>query len=143
MKTTRFRRLQLAVAFIALAAILVSTSFASVRTAKAADKVLRYAFSEPDTLDPQRASFVNQVALVYAIHRGLLRTGEDGKPAASIAKEVPTKENGGISADGLTYTYKLQDWKWSDGKGVVTAGDFVFAWRRLVDRRPPLHMRRS
>jgi len=133
MKTTRFRRLQIAVALIALAAILVSTSFASVHKAQAADKVLRYALSEPDTIDPQRSSYVHQVALVMAIHRGLLRTGEDGKPAPSIAKEVPSKENGGISADGLTYTFKLNDWKWSDGKGVVTAGDFVYAWRRLVD----------
>lgn len=131
--TTRYRWLQVAVALLALASISVSNVFMPSSTAKAADKVLRYAFSEPDTIDPQRASFANQVALIYAIHRTLLRTGEDGKPVPSIAVEVPTKENGGISADGLTFTYKLRDWKWSDGKGAVTANDFVFAWQRLVD----------
>jgi oligopeptide transport system substrate-binding protein len=36
------------------------------------------------------------------------------------------------SADGLTYTFKLRDAKWSNGTP-VTANDFVFAWRRLVD----------
>ena len=37
------------------------------------------------------------------------------------------------SADGKTYTFKLRaDGKWSDGSP-VTAHDFVFAWRRLVD----------
>jgi oligopeptide transport system substrate-binding protein len=132
MKTTRFRRLQIVIALIALAAILVSTSFSTVSKAQSA-KVIRMADSEPDTIDPQRASYVNQVAMIQALHRGLLRIGEDGKPAPSIAKEVPTKENGGISADGLTYTFKLNDWKWSDGKGMVAAGDFVYAWRRLVD----------
>jgi oligopeptide transport system substrate-binding protein len=128
---TRYRRLQIVVALVAL----VSVSFASFNAprAKAADAILRYAFTEPDTIDPQRASFANQVALIYALHRTLLRVGEDGKPVPSIATEVPTKENGGISADGLTFTYKLRDWKWSDGKGVVTAKDFVYAWQRLVD----------
>ena len=38
-----------------------------------------------------------------------------------------------VSADGLTYTFKLRDnLKWSDGKP-VTAKDFVYSWRRLVN----------
>ncbi len=126
------RRFQLTVALLLLASVLASSVLVAP-TARAAEKVLRYYSNEPDTLDPQRSSYANQVAIVAAFSRGLLRTGEDGKPAAMIAAEVPSKENGGISADGLTYTFKLKDWKWSDGKGIVTAGDFVYSWRRLVD----------
>ncbi|MGO7917293.1 ABC transporter substrate-binding protein, partial [Rhizobium ruizarguesonis] len=38
-----------------------------------------------------------------------------------------------ISPDGKVYTFKLRDGiKWSDGQP-VTAGDFVFAFQRLVD----------
>ena len=38
-----------------------------------------------------------------------------------------------VSEDGLTYTFKLRDdAKWSNGDP-VTAGDFVYAWRRLAD----------
>ncbi len=37
-----------------------------------------------------------------------------------------------MSADGLVYTFKLRDAKWSDGTP-VTAGDFVFTYRKLVD----------
>ena len=38
-----------------------------------------------------------------------------------------------VSADGKVYTFKLRaDGKWSDGSP-VTADDFVFSWRRLVD----------
>lgn len=132
MKLFYKRRFQLAVALLLFASVLASSTFTAT-TVRAADKVLRYYNNEPDTLDPQRASYANQVAIVAAFSRGLLRTGEDGKPAPMIASVVPTKENGGISADGLTYTFKLKDWKWSDGKGVVTAGDFVYSWRRLVD----------
>jgi oligopeptide transport system substrate-binding protein len=36
------------------------------------------------------------------------------------------------SPDGLTLTYKLRDARWSDGSA-VTAGDFVYSWRRLGD----------
>ena len=37
-----------------------------------------------------------------------------------------------ISEDGLTYTFHLDDAKWSNGTP-VTAGDFVFGWQRLAD----------
>jgi oligopeptide transport system substrate-binding protein len=103
---------------------------------RAASKVLRYAITgEPDTIDPQQASYTSDVAWVYALWRGLLKYAPDdkGTPIPSIAKEVPTQANGGISADGLTYTFHLNDYRWSDGKGSVTAGDFVYSWQRLVD----------
>jgi len=42
---------------------------------------------------------------------------------AQLAVEVPTLENGGISADGMTYTIKLKpELKWSDGEP-LTAED--------------------
>lgn len=37
-----------------------------------------------------------------------------------------------VSDAKLTYTFNLRDAKWSNG-GAVTAKDFVYAWRRLVD----------
>lgn len=38
-----------------------------------------------------------------------------------------------VSDDKMTYTLTLRDdIKWSDGKP-VTAGDFVYAWQRVVD----------
>src|SRR3990167_3093300 len=46
---------------------------------------------------------------------------------------MPTRDNGGISSDALTYTIKLRtDATWSDGQP-VTAGDFVYALQRLFD----------
>ncbi|MBI3968138.1 MAG: hypothetical protein HY329_21080 [Chloroflexi bacterium] len=50
-----------------------------------------------------------------------------------LAKEVPTQANGGISADGLTYTFKLREGvKWHDGKP-FTSADVKFTWERIMD----------
>ncbi|MBN2797203.1 MAG: peptide ABC transporter substrate-binding protein [Clostridia bacterium] len=65
------------------------------------------------------------------IGSGLYTLGEGGVPVADIAESVD------ISADGLTYTFKLKDADWStvDGEvyAPVTANDFVFAWKKLLD----------
>ena len=100
-----------------------------------AKKVLNYRIaSEPATIDPQVASLTRDADLINGLWRGLLRYDEHNQPTPSIAATVPTVANGGISADGKTYTYALRhDWKWSDGNGVVMARDFVYAFQRLVN----------
>ncbi len=51
-----------------------------------------------------------------------------------LAAEVPTRENGGIAADGLTYTLKLrQGVKWHDGQP-FTSKDVVFTWNLLLNK---------
>jgi oligopeptide transport system substrate-binding protein len=118
---------------LALLVMLAASTFVPGSRITAAAKVLRYNFGgEPATLDPQAASYTDQVAIINAMFRGLLRYDKNLNPAPMVAKEVPTKENGDISADGKVYTFKLNDWNWSDGKK-VTAGDFVYAWQRLID----------
>ncbi len=47
-----------------------------------------------------------------------------------IATAVPTQANGGISADGLTYTVHLNpNAKFSNGDP-VTAKDVIYSWNR-------------
>ncbi|NLM34895.1 MAG: peptide ABC transporter substrate-binding protein [Clostridiales bacterium] len=46
--------------------------------------------------------------------------------------EAGAAEKWEVSEDGLTWTFKLRDLNWSDGKP-VTAKDFEFAWKRLLD----------
>ncbi len=48
-----------------------------------------------------------------------------------LAKEVPTTANGGISADGKTYTFKLRDNVKFHTGNVMTADDWVFSMKRL------------
>jgi oligopeptide transport system substrate-binding protein len=57
---------------------------------------------------------------------GLYSLAADGTPILAAAESVT------VSDDGLTYTFTLRDETWSDGTA-LTANDFVFAWRHLVD----------
>jgi len=50
----------------------------------------------------------------------------------NVAEPAMAAEEAEVSEDGLTYTFKLRDAKWSDGTE-VTAHDFVFAWQRAID----------
>lgn len=46
--------------------------------------------------------------------------------------EAGAAEKWEVSEDGLTWTFKLRDLNWSDGKP-LTAKDFEFTWKRLLD----------
>src|SRR5437660_606751 len=46
----------------------------------------------------------------------LASSGPDGKPVPNLAVEIPTVDNGGVSKDQKTITWKLKPGgKWSDG----------------------------
>ena len=57
---------------------------------------------------------------------GLTTEAADGSVIPGAA------ESWQVSDDGLIYTFKLRDHSWSDGVP-VTADDFVFAFRRILD----------
>jgi oligopeptide transport system substrate-binding protein len=57
---------------------------------------------------------------------GLTTEGPDGSAIPGAADRWDT------SSDGRTWTFHLRDHRWSDGSK-VTADDFVFAWRRILD----------
>ncbi len=58
---------------------------------------------------------------------------DDLAPMPGIATEVPTEENGGISADGLTWTYQIREgMTWSDGEP-LTAHDVAFTYDYILE----------
>ena len=85
--------------------------------------------SEPDTIDPQKESFVNEVAQTMMVYEALMAFDPKTlKPVPGAAKANPT-----LSADGLTYTYTLRDGlTYSDGTP-VTAKDFAYGFTRTCD----------
>ncbi len=88
---------------------------------------------EAQSLDPQRATDTISIGILENIYSGLLRLDQNQDVVADAAAEVPTLDNGGISEDGLTYTFKLHDdLKWSDGTDLV-AQDFVNGAKRLFE----------
>ena len=57
----------------------------------------------------------------------------DGNLVPILAAEVPTKDNGGLSADGRSVTWKLKRGvTWHDGQP-FTADDCVFTWEYAKD----------
>ena len=82
--------------------------------------------AEIASMDPQIATDGISFEVLAAVTEGLYSLSDDGSAIEAIADKVEKSE------DGLTYTVTLKDTKWSNGTP-VTAKDFVFAWRRLVD----------
>ncbi len=63
----------------------------------------------------------------------LMKLTPDGTYVANLAAEVPTAENGGVSGDGLTWTFKLRnDVKWHDGQP-FTSRDVQFTWETIMN----------
>jgi peptide/nickel transport system substrate-binding protein len=57
----------------------------------------------------------------------------DGNLAPTLAAEIPTMQNGGLSKDGKSVTWKLKKGVvWHDGKP-FTADDCVFTWEYCAD----------
>lgn len=81
---------------------------------------------EVASMDPQIAVDGTSFDAISAVTDGLYQIDSEGKAVMALADKVDKSE------DGLNYTFTLKDAKWSNGTA-VTANDFVFAWRRLVD----------
>jgi len=96
--------------------------------------------SEPETIDPSVISSVDgstytqhqfENLMKYAQTGAVMDDGSDNIMATEVVEGQA--ESYTVSDDGLVYTFKLRDdIYWSDGEP-VTAGDFVYSWRRLVD----------
>ena len=125
-------------ALLALALALAGCSGGAERPACPSGQVcLEYGnSSDPTSLDPQKISLVSESAIIGDLMVGLVEDGPDGQPGPGIAQSWET------SADGLVWTFHLRSALWSDG-APVTAADFVFSYRRLLDPKtasPYAHM---
>ncbi|MBY0157886.1 MULTISPECIES: peptide ABC transporter substrate-binding protein [Cytobacillus] len=82
---------------------------------------------EPTSFDPPIGFDSVSWSALNNLMEGLTRLGQDHEPEAAIA------EKWDISEDGKVYTFHIrEDAKWSNGDP-VTAGDFEFAWKRLLN----------
>ncbi|MBB6729666.1 peptide ABC transporter substrate-binding protein [Cohnella zeiphila] len=83
--------------------------------------------SEPPTLDPALAQDSVSFTVLTGLYEGLTRKDADGKVIPGMA------ESWDVSDDMKTYTFHLRkDAKWSNGDP-VTAHDFEYAWKRVLD----------
>jgi len=82
----------------------------------------------PSTLNPFLSGGTKEVESSSMIIEPLIRFNEAGEMVPMLVSEIPTVENGGVSEDLQSITYKLKEGvKWSDGSD-FTAEDVVFTW---------------
>ena len=83
--------------------------------------------NEPPSLDWSLATDGTSIMVINNIMEGLTKFGEDFTPEPDLA------ESWRLSDNGKTYTFKIREGvKWSDGKP-LTAGDFEYAWKRILN----------
>ncbi len=88
---------------------------------------------EPDTLNPYISQMLESVNLSNLFLGALVVTDDKMHMVPVLATEVPTKENGGISKDSKTITYKLRKGvKWSDGTP-FTSADVAFTQTYMMN----------
>lgn len=82
--------------------------------------------SEPRSLDPHLAVGNSAAAILYDLFTGLTTLDAAGAVTAGVAESCTVSDN------GLTYVFNLRpELTWSDGSP-LSAGDFVYSFRRLL-----------
>lgn len=100
---------------------------AMIVPAAQANTLIRGNDGDPETLDHHGTSTTSEARLMDDLYSGLV-------DFSANAKVIPgTAERWDRSEDGTTYTFYLREnARWSNGDP-VTAHDFVFTYRRLMD----------
>lgn len=90
---------------------------------------------EPETLNPLLSDMVSTNEVASLVYSGLVYLDDQGTWQPDLALEVPTVNNGGVSLDGKTVTYRLRKGvRWHDGQ-LFSARDVEFTWR-LINQNP-------
>jgi oligopeptide transport system substrate-binding protein len=113
---------------IILLSFLGGCSLNKVKLAKGSDQLIRYNLSlEPKSIDPAFSTGVEENIVVANAFEGLLRLDENQNPVPGVAEKYE------VSKDGLKYTFHLRkNALWWDGRK-VTAEDFNYAWKRVLN----------
>lgn len=96
--------------------------------------VLRYAdIAEPDSLNPLLSTQAVVADVEYLTFSFFFRYDDQQRFVPDIALQEPSLENGLISKDGKTITYRMRHGvKWQDG-APLTAKDVVFTFHAIMN----------
>jgi oligopeptide transport system substrate-binding protein len=106
--------------------LLTAAFLASTAGAFAAGELTYVVNNESAKYDPGTTAETFAAPIIGNTFEGLVRFDAAGEIVPALAASWD------VSEDGLNYTFHLRDAKWSDGKP-VTAGDFEYAWKRVLD----------
>lgn len=89
-------------------------------------EIVRHIKDEPASLDPAKASGLPEIQVIRDLFEGLTNEDASGKIVPGVAESWQTNDN-------KSWIFTLRNnLRWSDGTP-LTANDFVYSWRRLVD----------
>lgn len=98
---------------------------------------------DPATLNPLISETNDELSIEAAVFDGLLKFDAKGQLVPDLATAVPSRANGGITADLKTITYHLRRGvAWQDGSP-FTSGDVAFTYRMFVSDRVASPLRSS
>ena len=93
--------------------------------------------AEPDVLNFTLSDNPATLDALSALDTRMIRVRDDGSYEPQLLTDVPTLENNGISADGITWIIHFRPkLEWSDGKP-LDARDFFFTWKTVTNRAYP------
>jgi len=96
---------------------------------------------EPHSLVTLLAQSITENELLRMIADPLIACDAAGRPVPALAVAVPSRSNGGISADGLRITYRLRHGVvWHDG-APFTSADVAASFRAVMDPANPVQTR--
>ncbi len=87
----------------------------------------------PTLLNPHFGAGAKDLEAARLFYEALARFDADANLVPQLAAEIPSRENGGVTADGRSTTWKLKRGvTWADGKP-FTADDVVFNFQYATD----------
>ena len=101
----------------------------SVQAKRGSDGQLNLLYWQaPSTMNPNLSGGTKELEASSVVLEPLARYDEKGNMFPWLAEEIPTVENGGVSKDLTSITWKIKKGiKWSDGSA-LTADDAVFTY---------------
>ena len=113
---------------LVLCLFLFSTLFGGVTVAQDTSEVTILYWQAVSILNPYLSGGTKDFDAAALILEPLANIAPDGTMVPELAEFIPTLENGGVSEDLTTITWKLKDGLvWSDGSP-VTIDDLIFTW---------------
>ncbi|PIJ51765.1 oligopeptide ABC transporter substrate-binding protein OppA [Erwinia sp. OLTSP20] len=89
-------------------------------------EIVRHIKDEPASLDPAKSAGLPEIQVIRDLFEGLTNEDANGKIIPGVAERWQTSDN-------KIWIFTLREnLCWSDGTP-LTADDFVYSWRRLVD----------
>ena len=110
-------------------ALVLGSLLGSLSLAQDTSEVTILYWQAPSILNPYLSGGTKDFDAATLILEPLASIAPDGTLVPDLAESIPTLENGGVSEDLTTITWKVKEGvTWSDGSP-LTLDDFIFTWQ--------------